>query len=102
MGLCSCTDESKFYVGDVGAVFLIDACVNISGAGEVFLSVQKPDGTMDDWKGDVEGLTKIKYVIESGDFDQAGEYRLQAYVKNLDGYSGRGGTVVFRVYERWQ
>jgi len=92
----SCDGPDKYYVGDVGTQLLVDVCSDITTATLVALDVTKPDGTAVRWVGTVSDTTKILYVVAVGDFDQAGEYRLQSYIE-MPGWIGHGGTVTFKV-----
>jgi len=97
MTVCSnCDIDGKYYVGDVGTEIIVDTCSDITTATVTDLLVEKPDGTLVTWSGDVYETTKIKYVVQAGDFDQAGEYILQAYVE-MPGWQGRGNSTSFRV-----
>jgi hypothetical protein len=45
--------------------------------------------------------TILKYVIQPGEFDQAGVYKMQAYVETPS-WKGRGETVSFEVFDIFQ
>jgi hypothetical protein len=92
----SCADPSKYYVGDVGTEIIVDTCSDITTAVTVSLKVKKPDGTEHTWVGSVYEDTKIRYIVQVGDFDQQGKYRVQAYVE-MPGWQGRGDTTYFKV-----
>ena len=92
----SCATPSKYYVGDVGTEIIVDVCSDITLATKVSLLVKKPDGTEHEWIGTVFEITKIRYVVSVGDFDQNGKYRVQAYVE-APGWQGRGDTTYFKV-----
>ena len=96
-----CKQEKKYYKDTIGTVIYIEVGENISSATELIIRVKKPDGTLDNWTGSQEGLTKIKYTIESGDWDQAGVYYIQAYVK-FSSWSGLGETTNFRIYNSFK
>lgn len=97
MTVCSnCDLDGKYYVGDVGTEIIVDTCSDITTATVTDLLVEKPDGTSHVWSGSAYDTTKIRYVVQAGDFDQDGEYYLQAYVE-MPGWSGRGVTTSFRV-----
>jgi hypothetical protein len=97
MTACSnCDLDSKYYVGDIGTVIIVNTCVDLSTATQVSLKVEKPDGTLATWPGTVYETNSIRYVVQDGDFDQDGEYSVQAYIKIQD-WQGRGATATFRV-----
>lgn len=95
---CTCTDEDRLYVGDVGTVIDVDTCIDLSGASSVSLLVRKPDGTVVTWSGSVADTTKIRHTVGGGDLDQAGEYRVQAHAE-VGGWTGRGRVARFVVCE---
>lgn len=95
--ICSnCDLEGKYYVDDVGTEIIVDTCSDISSATVTDLIVEKPDGEQFTWHGSVYDTTKIRYVVDAGDFDQVGEYLVQAYVE-MPGWAGRGNTTTFKV-----
>jgi hypothetical protein len=97
--VCSnCDLDGKYYIGDIGTEIIVDTCVDLVEAGAIVtnLIVEKPDRTVEIWAGSIYGTTSIKYVVQVGDFDQAGPYRIQAYVE-MSGWTGRGNTATFQV-----
>ena len=97
----SCKQDKKFYINTIGISIHVETGENISLASELVLRVKKPDGTIVNWAGSLEGLTKIKYTVVSGDLDQAGIYYLQAYVK-LASWTGLGETTNFTIYNSFK
>lgn len=92
----SCSGPDIYYVGDIGTAITVDVCSDIATATLVALDVTKPDGTSIRWTGTVHDTTFIQYIVIAGDFDQAGEYRVQSYVE-IPGWSGHGNTTTFKV-----
>lgn len=70
------------YVGDAGTVLLLDTLTDITDNTEVKVLYKKPDGTEAEWIGTVFENTKVRYVIQVGDFDQAGIWVFQAFYKS--------------------
>jgi len=97
----ACSGPSNYFVGDAGTLITVDTCSDITAATLAALDVMKPDGSTDRWVGSVVDTTKIQYVVSVGDFDQVGEYRLQAYIE-MPGWQGWGNTVTFKVSARFQ
>ena len=92
----------KYYVGNLGTEIIVDTCKDITTATKVSLMVMKPNATVaEEWVGSVYEDTKIRYVVIAGDFDVAGEYRMQAYVE-MPSWQGRGSTVRFKVSDLFQ
>lgn len=95
--------SDKIYIGDTPAL-LVDAqnpdddAIDISGL-TVSLEVWKPGAIESvNWAGTVSGTTQIARQCEAGDFDTAGEYRIQALV--VDGVKRwLGATVRKTVYQ---
>jgi len=103
-------DINKIYVGDVGlAIVLMLAkpgeSIDITGATDTKMLVKKPDGTVVEWDADiltVAGETKyLRHFTVAGDLDQKGRYRIQAYL-SISGWTGRGETATFKVYDAFK
>lgn len=94
------TQSSKYYVGDIGTEILVDTGSDISTATSVSLKVQKPSGKEAVWVGTVYDTDYIRYVVKTGDFNEVGTYRVQAYV-TLPSWSGLGDTAVFTISARF-
>lgn len=91
---------SKFYKNSIGVSVIVDTSLDTAGA-TLELIVKKPDDTTVTWTGIAEELTKIKYVIQLGDWDQAGTYLLQAKITFADKIL-LGETVQFEVLEQFK
>jgi len=91
---------SKFYKNSIGVSVIVDTSLDTAGA-TLELIVKKPDDTTVTWTGLAEELTKIKYVIQLGDWDQAGTYLLQAKITFADKIL-LGETVQFEVLEQFK
>lgn len=87
---------THIFVGDVGTEIILNCGTDISSATEVLMRVKKPDGSTVNWPAVNVNQTSMKHVIVAGDFDMAGEYRIQAYVE-MPSWKGLGETVVVRV-----
>ena len=86
----------RIYVGDIGTILTVDAqdpdasAINLTGM-TLTLDVWKPGATSSvSWTGTISGTTSITYTTVSGDWDFAGEYRIQAKV--VDGTKVWRGT----------
>lgn len=91
----------KHYVKEVGTIVLVDCGCNILGATSTKLKVKKPDGIVVEWAATIEGTNYLKYTIQAGDLGQIGRYYVQASLA-LFGWSGRGETDSFIVYEPYR
>lgn len=91
---------AKLYVGMSGVKLIVDTGINLNGASKVALKVKKPDGTEVEWIGTASG-TKIEYVLQDGDLDQTGAYKIQAYVEfgTSKMYGDTEGIYVYDKYE---
>lgn len=101
------TNQSKYYVGDVGTEVLVDTKSDISTATVLKLLVKKPSGEEIEWVGvlgppnSIGVYTKIKYIVKEGDWDTQGWWLVQSYVE-MPSWRGRGETVKFRLYPEYQ
>jgi len=93
--------ETKWYVGTTGVKLGVETGQDLSNAMQVSLLIKKPDGTQVEWAGTVNG-TKIEYIVQQGDFDQAGIYKIQAKVTFADGAVWYGNTDVLVIYELFE
>jgi hypothetical protein len=97
----SCSGPGQYYIGDIGTEIIVDVCSDITTATLAALKVMKPDMTEHTWVGSVYDTTKIRYIAQSGDFDQVGEYRVQPYIE-MPGWQGRGDTATFKISSQFQ
>lgn len=93
--------ETKWYVGTIGVKLTVETGQDLSDTMQVSLLVKKPDGSQEEWVGTANG-TKIEYIIQSGDLDQAGIYRVQAKAVFADGAIWYGNTDVLVIYELFE
>lgn len=90
---------SKHYVGDVGTIIHVETGHDLSAATTLELRVTKPSGDAVTWTGTVAGDddTIIQYIAKTGDLDEAGTWKIQAYVASPD-WTGLGDTAAFTLY----
>jgi len=86
------------YVGDEGTEISLDCVVNVSTATVRKIKVTTPTGEDREWIAVADGATAIKYVLAAGDINQAGQWRLQAYIE-MPGWKGRGKPCSMTVLE---
>lgn len=91
----------KIYKGDIGTALNINTGADISAATEHNLKVKKPDGTETTWSTSIYQTYYLRHISDSGTFDQAGVYHLQAYVV-IAGQSWRGETVEIEVFDTFE
>lgn len=87
----------QYFVGDVGTEILVDCGEDISLGTNLELKVKKPSGTEVTWSGTLSGTNFIKYIIQAGDFDEAGTYFVNASL-TLGAWAGHGETATIPVY----
>jgi len=92
---------NKHYIGEIGTDIIVDCGQDITGATNTELVVKKPDGSIVTWTATIYNTNYLKYTTVSGDFDQAGTYRLQASL-TLSGWTGYGETSEFIIYDRYK
>jgi len=91
----------KVYVGDIGTFLCLYTGMDL-GIGDVSLAVLKPDGSEVSWSGEVLDVMTFKRVVESGDLDQDGIYKMQVVVNAPDSYSKfHGETVELEVFDEF-
>ena len=74
---------------EVGTVVRLDAGVDITGASEVHIRYEKPNGMRGSWTA-AASTTYGQYTTQSGDLDIVGVWKLQLYIVNLSGWTGFG------------
>lgn len=92
---------TKHYVGETGTEILVDTGVDITTATNTKIKCKKPDGTTVEWGASVKDTTKLSYLTQEGDFNQAGTYRVQASL-SLGGWTGLGETASFKILELFE
>jgi len=98
MAVCTttCTGPAKYYINAIGVEIIIETCLDITEATKTVLEIEKPDGTKEEWVGEIYNTTQIKYITTDGDLDQSGKYYVQAYVETVTS-TGYGTTTSFNV-----
>ena len=87
---------SDVFVGDVGTVISLDCGTSVTTATVRKIVVKKPNGVRVQWTAAVDTETSIKYVVQAGDLDVAGDWQLQAYVE-FPAWKGRGSVATLKV-----
>lgn len=90
--------EDKVYINDVGTKIKLYTGQDISSATIVKISYKKPNGDTGEWDGSIEEDEYVVYIVQAGDLDQVGIWKLQAYVV-LPDWTGRGETVDMEVFD---
>jgi hypothetical protein len=96
---------SEIHVNDIGTQLIITikddgSIVDISSATELKIFLKKPDAIIYEKTGSfyTDGTDgKIVYISESGDFNSAGQYKIQAEIV-LGGSVYRSSVGTFKVY----
>jgi hypothetical protein len=92
----------KQYVGSTGVQVILDcqgcndAPIDLTTASSLAINVRKPDGSKVVWPATLYGTDSIAYITVAGDFNMAGQYRMQAAV-SIGGFTGLGETAIFTV-----
>jgi len=94
-------ENQKHYVGEIGTAIIVNCGEDISTASIHNLRVKKPDGTEVIWNASVYNTNYLKYLIVTGDLDQAGNYEIQAYIE-MGGWKGWGETAFFMVSNKYE
>lgn len=80
---------SKIFAGDVGTELILECGVDISSATLRRIKVRKPDNSLVTWTATSNTSTSIKYIVQAGDLDLEGTYKLQALI-TMPSWSGSG------------
>jgi hypothetical protein len=96
----------KLYVGDVGTVIIVDCEDDLTEAVNTQLLITKPNGNTDVWVAETYAINGsrqyLRYFVVDGDFDQDGEFTLQAYAEIPEEgsrtWKGRGEVAKFMIY----
>lgn len=90
---------SASYKLDIGTIISLNAGAVITGAIPVSIEVKKPSGAVASWSGAIGADTRsVEHVIASGDFNESGDFILQAKV-TLNGGTFYGKSVVYKIKE---
>lgn len=84
------------YKGDVGTEVVLDTELDLTEAVSVAVKAKKPSGAEVTWTATVHETTKVRYVTDADDLNQAGTWYLQAYVETSE-WTSRGKTVAMEV-----
>lgn len=93
--------DTKVYVDVIGTVIFLDAREDISAATVLEIRYLKPiSNRTGSWVATLSGTTKLKYVTEKSDLDEAGVWKLQCYIETPS-WAGLGETVELEVFARF-
>lgn len=70
----------RYQIGEYGQTITVDCEEDISSGTNFIIVVESPSGTRTELTGTLNGSRKIDYVVQSGDFDEVGTWRLQSKV----------------------
>ena len=91
--------SDKVYKGDIGTAIILDTDEDLAGASGFAIKYKKPSGRTGSWVAAPTETTKIAYVTQAGDLDEAGCWTLQGYAVDVGGtWTGHGLAVTFDVY----
>lgn len=91
----------KVYKDDFGTVLDLDAGEDVSDASSLRIYFKKPSGATGSWAADLEGVSLLRYVTETGDINEDGIWSLQARVVTAAG-TWRGETAKLRVWAHYE
>ena len=102
---------AKHYLNEAGTDILLDTGILIGTVDDQLIKFKKPGGTTGSWDAVLHdtystlakstGTYYVKYTLAESDLDEAGEWKLQAWVAAADG-TWHGETVsldVLNLYE---
>jgi len=99
--------KKKIYINDSGTSFVLDCETDITNCSSCSIFWQcTANGADGQWPGvsyAISGLTNyVLHTFAAGDVSTVGLWKAQAGVSGLAGFSGRGRTIQFRVYDRFE
>lgn len=94
--------DGKIYVGDIGTRIRLDVGEDVSTATSVTIEYKKPSKVEGSWSAavEVENNTIVYHMTALNELDEAGEWKLQAYV-DLGQWKGLSETVNMMVYKKF-
>ncbi len=87
----------KIYVGDVGTEVILDTEEDLSTATTHNILWKSPGGS-GTWVGEVVETTKVRYIIQAGDWNYPGLWKFQTSII-MPNWSGTGETAEEEIYE---
>jgi len=84
------------FKGDIGTKIKLNAGTDISNATVCKIKYRKPGGATGEWDAIIEDTNYAYYVIQDGDLDVAGTWKIQLYI-DLGSWKGYGSIVGFMV-----
>lgn len=88
------------YLGEYGMPLDLRCGIELPGATQISIEARKPDGSAVTWPAAVHESTWLRYIVQPGDLNQTGAWRLQAHFV-LPGGDRFGLTAVMMVKARW-
>ena len=94
----------KSYVGDIGTRIRMTLNTSLAGASSVKFCIKKPNNSEVEKTCVVENVPTgiVYYDSETGDFNVAGEYYIQAKVTFTDGDIIKSTTARFMIYNAYE
>lgn len=91
----------KIYVSSLGVTIIVETDIDLTNATEVSLLVRKPNSGDVVWSADKYETTKMAYLLQAGDLNERGIYKIQAKAVFAD-KTLYGSTLPFRVWEYFE
>lgn len=87
------TATTTVFAGDVGTRIVLDCGEDVSPSIVRKIVVRKPSGIKIEWSAVLDGTESIQYTTLTGDLDEVGRWRLQAYVE-MPAWRGSGDVAM--------
>ena len=90
------------YIGDEGTELRFDIGVDVSNVTLAKIYYKKPSGQTGSWTATlITGTTKIRYITQSDDIDETGDWTFQPYVELTSNWKGYGTSATLNVRKRY-
>lgn len=84
---------NRVYVGDIGVKLRLYVNTDVSSGYNLYIKYEKPSGDTGTWSANAEDTYYCTYVTQSGTLDEAGEWKLQAYITAAEGSNAVHGDI---------
>jgi hypothetical protein len=89
---------SKVYINQSKLTLKCDTKIQLKGVTSSVIKYKKPSGTTGQFTATIDG-TKLVYIVQNNDLNEAGDWIFWSYVTFQDGKSAPGEPFTLTVFE---